>query len=225
LKLFVTTASGPVRKVRITILELDLEDRIEIIQTGWPHTWGTHTVPFRPDFADATPVGRIPALVTDDGIRLTDSSAICDFLNAVYGGYRLCPMEGRERWRIQSVAWLASAVLEAQAARRAETLRKKSDKPHEYSADFEQKMLDRQTRCYQALDEMVEGFRGEPDLGQIAVAAACGISDFRFAEDPWRKNHPGLAAWFDMFRRRPSMIATEPAETPTAPDDPTQIPG
>ena len=225
MKLFVTTASGPVRKVRITIFELGLEDRIEIIQTRWPHTWGTHTVPFRPDFADATPVGRIPALVTADGIRLTDSSVICDFLNAEYGGYRLCPMEGRERWQIQSVAWLASAVLEAQAARRAETLRKKSDKPQEYSADFEQKMIDRQTRCYQALDGMVAGFRSEPDLGQIAAAAACGISDFRFGEDPWRTNHPRLAAWFDVFRRRPSMIATEPAETPTAPDDPTRIPG
>ena len=80
MKLFVTTASGPVRKVRITIFELGLEDRIEIIQTRWPHTWGTHTVPFRPDFAAATPVGRIPALVTDDGIQLTDSSVICDYL-------------------------------------------------------------------------------------------------------------------------------------------------
>jgi glutathione S-transferase len=224
LKLFVTTASGPVRKVRITIFELGLEDRIEIVQTRWPHSWGTRTVPFRPDFAAATPVGRIPALVTDDGIQLTDSSVICDYLNAEWGDHRLCPRDGRERWRIQSVAWLASAVLEAQAARRAETLRKVSDRPMEYSADFELKMIDRQTRCYHALDSMVAEFGAAPDLGQIATAAACGISDFRFGEDPWRSDHPRLAAWYDNFARRPSMIATGPAETPTTPDDPVRIP-
>jgi glutathione S-transferase len=222
-RLFVTTASGPVRKVRITMFELGLQDKIDIIQTRWPHTWGTNTVPFRPDFADATPVGRIPALMTEDGIQLTDSSVICDYLNAEFGEYRLCPRDGRERWKIQSVAWLASAVLEAQAARRAETLRKKSDKPSEYSADFERKMIERQVRCYKTLNAMAEEFREQADLGQIATAAACGISDFRFSEDPWRQENPQLAAWYDMFRRRPSMVATEPAETPTTPDDPALV--
>lgn len=224
MKLFVTTASGPVRKVRITINELGIQNQVEIIQTRWPHTWGTHTVPFRPDFADATPVGRIPALVTDEGIRLTDSSIICDYLNAELGGDRLCPREGIRRWEIQEVAYIATAVLEAQASRRAETLRKKSDKPEEYSADFEQKMLDRQSRCYKALEDMVDRFTTEPDLGQIAVAAACGISDFRFAEDPWREDFPRLAAWYDVFRERPSMAETQPAETPTTPDDPAKVP-
>lgn len=224
MKLFVTTASGPVRKVRITINELGIQDRIEIIQTRWPHSWGTHTVPFRPDFADATPVGRIPALVTGDGIRLTDSTVICDYLNAELGGYRLCPIEGKRRWEIQSVVYIANGILEAQAARRAETLRKKSDKPREYSADFEEKMLHRQSRCYEALEDMVGDFSADADLGQIAVAAACGISDFRFTEDPWRTDYPRLAEWYDIFRKRPSMTATEPAETPTTPDDATRVP-
>ena len=224
MKLFVTTASGPVRKVRITIFELGIENDIEIIQTRWPHTWGTQTVPFRPDFADATPVGRIPALLSDDGIRLTDSTVICDYLNAELGGYRLCPIEGRRRWQIQSVVFIANGILEAQAARRAETLRKKSEKPQEYSADFEMKMLHRQSRCYDALETMVADFCGEPDLGQIAVAAACGISDFRFKEDPWRTDYPRLARWYDIFRKRPSMIATQPEETPTTPDDAVHLP-
>jgi glutathione S-transferase len=224
MKLFVTPASGPVRKVRITIGELGIEDRIEIIQTRWPHSWGTQTVPFRPDFADATPVGRIPALVTDDGIRLTDSTVICDYLNAEHGGYRLCPVDGKRRWEIQSVVFIANGVLEAQAARRAETLRKKSERPQEYSRDFELKMLDRQSRCYQVLEEMCGGFASEADLGQIAVAAACGISDFRFAEDPWRRDFPKLARWYDTFRLRPSMVKTEPQETPTTPDDPARTP-
>jgi glutathione S-transferase len=219
MKLFTTPASSFVRKVTVTIRELGILDQVELVPTRWPHTWGTRTVPFRPDFAEATPVGRIPALVTDDGLRLTDSSVICDYLNAEYGNYRLCPERGKERWRIQSVISIANAVLEAQAFRRAETLRQKSDKPQEYTQDFDDKMIARQDRCYGVLDTMVAQFPAAPDLGQIAVGAACGISDFRF-HDVWRPSYPRLAAWYEVFRQRPSMRATEPAETPTDPDTP-----
>lgn len=217
MKLYVTPASSFVRKVRVSIKELGIEDKFEIIQTRWPHTWGTHTVPFRRDFIETSVAGRIPALLTEEGIRLTDSSVICDYINEKYGNYRLCPASGIGRWKILSVISLGNAVLEAQAFRRAETLRKKSDKPHEYSADFERKMIDRQDRCYKTLDEMVEQWGPGPDLGQIAVGAACGISDFRF-HDIWRPSYPRLARWYEVFRNRPSMRETEPAETPTEPD-------
>jgi glutathione S-transferase len=220
MKLYVTPASSFVRKVRITILELGIEDRFEFIQTRWPWSWGTQTVPFRSDFAAATPVGRIPALVTGDGIHLTDSSVICEYLDAEFGNYRLCPERGSERWRILSVISMANAVMEAQAARRAEQLRLHSDKPQEFSKDFETKMMDRQMRCYGVLDAMAPDFRREPDLGQIALAAACGISDFNTKRwgDIWRPGFPRLTAWFDTFRQRPSMLSTEPAETPRDPD-------
>jgi glutathione S-transferase len=217
MKLYTTPASSFVRKCTVTIRELGILDKFELVPTRWPHTWGTHTVPFRADFADASPVGRIPALVTDDGIRLTDSSVICDYLNAEFGGYRLCPAAGKERWRVQSVISIANAVLESQAFRRAETLRQKSDKPHEYSQDFVDKMIARQDRCYRVLDGMVRDFPSTPDLGQIALGAACGISDFRF-HDVWRPHYPRIAEWYEVFRQRPSMRATEPAETPTEPD-------
>lgn len=217
MRLFTTPASSFVRKCTVTILELGIDHLVERVPTRWPHTWGTHTVPFRPEFADATPIGRIPALVTDDGLRLCDSSVICEYLNAEHGDYRLCPPSGSERWRILAVISIANGILEAQAFRRAETLRQKSDKPQEYSQDFVDKMLARQDRCYRMLDDMVEQFPAPPDLGQIAVGAACGISDFRF-HDVWRPHYPKLARWYEVFRERPAMRATEPAETPTEPD-------
>jgi glutathione S-transferase len=71
MKLFHTPASPFVRKCTVTIKELGLEDQVEIITTKWPHSWGTETVPYRADFLAATPIARIPALVTEDGERLT----------------------------------------------------------------------------------------------------------------------------------------------------------
>jgi glutathione S-transferase len=103
MKLFHTPASPFVRKCSVAIRELGLEDRVEIIPTKWPHSWGTETVPYREDFLAATPIARIPALVTEDGERLTESSLICEYLNDELGYYRLCPQSGRERWHILSM--------------------------------------------------------------------------------------------------------------------------
>ena len=41
MKLFHTPASHFVRKCTVTIKELGLEDRVEIVTTKWPHSWGT----------------------------------------------------------------------------------------------------------------------------------------------------------------------------------------
>ena len=53
MRLYVTPASPWVRRVRVTILELRIEDRFEFVQTKWPHSWGTQTVAVAPDFAAA----------------------------------------------------------------------------------------------------------------------------------------------------------------------------
>lgn len=210
MKLFRTPASPFVRKVMVTILELGLEDRVELVSTRWPHSWATGTVDFAPDFAAATPVGRIPALVTDDGLRLTDSQAICEYLNAEHGNHRLLPPEGPARWRAMEFIAIANATLEAQILRRAETLRH----PPERSEAFIRKMQARGLRCFAAMDAMVDRFGSGPDLMQICAGAACGFVDWRYGADDWRAVAPRLGAWYAGFRERPSMRATEPAETP-----------
>ena len=79
--LFTSPASPWVRRCVVSAAELGLLDRIERVPTRWPHTWATQTTEYTPEFAAATPVARIPALVSDDGLRLSDSHAICDYLN------------------------------------------------------------------------------------------------------------------------------------------------
>jgi glutathione S-transferase len=221
MKLFHTPASHFTRKCTVTIKELGLESQVEIIPTRWPHAWVTETVPYRRDFLEATPIARIPALVTDDEVKLTDSSTICEYLNDELGDYRLCPPRGRERWRILSIVSVATAgIMEAQLMRIAELRRKRpgSPNPEEFSASFVQKMKERQERCFAALEQRHSEFIGDADLGQIAVGCACATSDFRFPEDNWRNVAPNLARWFDKFRERRSMRETQPAETPQEPD-------
>ncbi|WP_201841875.1 glutathione S-transferase family protein [Microvirga zambiensis] len=221
MKLFYTPASHFTRKCTVTIKELGLEARVEIVPTKWPHAWVTETVPYRSDFLDATPIARIPALVTEDGLKLTDSSTICEYLNDELGSYKLCPARGHERWRILSLVSIAtSGIMEAQVMRIAELRRKRPDskQPQEFSSSFVQKMKERQERCFSVLEQRHEEFSGPADLGQIAVGCACATSDFRFPDDQWRRTAPNLARWYDEFRERSSMRETEPAETPQDPD-------
>jgi glutathione S-transferase len=208
MRLYVTPASPWVRRVRVMILELGIEDRFEFVQTRWPHSWGTQTVAMPADFTAATPVMRIPALVTDS-VTLTDSHAICDYLNAEFGGFRLLAREGAARWRALATMALANSVLEAQIMRRAETLRSDAER----SNDFIAKMRDRTFRCFAALEKQLPTFGAAFDLAQITTAVACGYDDWRYGPD-WRGAAPRLAAWYDQVAERPSMKATYPAETP-----------
>lgn len=209
MRLYVTPASPWVRRVVVSILELGIRDRFEFVRTKWPHSWATQTVSVDPAFEAATPVVRIPTLVTDD-VTLTESHAICDYLNGELGGYRLLAREGAARWRALATISIANGIIEAQVARRAELLRAEKER----SNDFIAKMRDRQLRCYTALEKQhLPGFGAAFDLAQITTAVACGYDDWRYGPD-WRGAAPRLAAWFDSVSPRPSLETTKPAETP-----------
>jgi glutathione S-transferase len=207
-RLDVTPASPWVRRVRVSILELGIEDRFEFVQTKWSHKWATQAVVHDPDFLEATPVVRIPALVMPD-FALTDSHSICDYINGEFGGFRLLACEGASRWHALADISIASGIIEAQIARRAELLR---DEP-EKSGDFIQKMRDRELRCFGTLEKRVGDFGEAFDLAQITIAVACGYEDWRYGGE-WRSVAPQLAAWSDIVAKRPSMQVTQPAETP-----------
>ena len=80
MKLFHAAASPFVRKVMITAHELGLVDRMELVQHP-----STPLAP-NPELIAANPVGRVPALVTEDAGVLFDSRVICRYLNHVAGG-------------------------------------------------------------------------------------------------------------------------------------------
>jgi glutathione S-transferase len=51
------------------------------------------------------PLGKAPALVTDEGAVLYDSRVICEYFNAIGHGH-LIPAEGAPRWSVLTTqAW------------------------------------------------------------------------------------------------------------------------
>lgn len=210
MKLFWTPASPFVRKVMVSAIELRLRDRIDIVPTYWPHEWGNRTVPFDKAFVEANPIGRIPTLITDDGVAIPESNWICDYLDSLAQKRTLLPAGGAVRWKCIRALALADGAIEAMIARRAESLRKGADR----SADFLAKQRDRTARCLDAIEREIDSLAGGVTLAQISTGIACGYMDFRYPEDQWRSGRPRLAEWYRAFSARPSMVDTMPAETP-----------
>jgi glutathione S-transferase len=210
-KLFWTPASPFVRKVMVAAIETGLDNRIEIHPTYWPHDWATHTVDFDPAFVAANPIGRIPALITEDGVALAESNWICTYLDSLLDRPQLFPFSGKAHWEMLRLLAIADGAIEAMILRRAETLRH----PPERSDDFIAKQRDRIARCLDQIEIAMPLFAdAAPDMRHIAAAIACSYMDFRYTQDDWRKGRAHLARWYKDFSQRPSMMRTVPGETP-----------
>ena len=101
MKLLSSPASPFGRKVKMTIAIKNLTDKVEAIQVD--ATKGDTSL------NAANPLGRIPALVLDNGDTIHDSHVICEYLDSVGTGPVLVPRAGPERWRTghpKLVAWL-----------------------------------------------------------------------------------------------------------------------
>ncbi|WP_136634436.1 glutathione S-transferase [Pseudooceanicola onchidii] len=199
MKLFHSPASPFVRKVMVTLHETGQVDQVELIPTN------TTAVATDPALKAANPLGKLPALVRDEGPTLVDSRVITRFLNDRAGG-TLYP-EARI-WDVLTLEATADGVMEAGVLMVYETRVRPEDKVFD---GWIEAQWGKAIGGVQAINDRWMGhLNGPVDAGQIAVACALGYLDFRHADRDWRATCPELARWFTQFGERPSMAATAP---------------
>jgi len=198
MKLIYSVPSPYARKARVALIEARLEGRVE---TQALDPWADP-----PGYREQNPLGKVPALLRDDGPPLFQSNVVCEYLDAIGGG-GLYPAVGPARWTALRQLALADGILDASVTARMELMF------HE-PGQISHKLIDRQelsvARALAALEGEAEGLSGAVTIGQIGVACALAYRDFRFADVDWRAGQPRLAAWFAVFAERPSMTATPP---------------
>jgi glutathione S-transferase len=201
MQLFYSPNSPYARKARIIIHELGLKSRVEDVIVSLPAGAKLRAV---------NPLGKIPALILDDGSAIYDSPVICEYLDDVGQG-KFFPRptmlrEAQGRWRALTLQALGDGLADA-VVRRNQEMKVPADRR---SAE----MIERQTKAIEAAfavaDRAAAKFPAEPTIGEIAVACAIGYLDLRVPEDGWRDRYPGLARWLDNFSQRPSVQATKP---------------
>jgi glutathione S-transferase len=195
-----SSPSSPfVRKVRIAAAVLGLADKIAVQETNLN------------DAADSiraqNPLGKIPALVLDDGTTYYDSRVILDYLDHLAGGGRIIPRTGPARFEVLRLQALCDGILDASVLLVYEERYRPADKRVQTWVD---RQADKVARALAALEAAPPQLTPVPDVGQITLACVLGYRDLRFAGS-WRADHPKLVAWLDRFAAQvPAYDATRP---------------
>jgi glutathione S-transferase len=196
--LYYSPASPYARKCRVVLREKKLQARVKeaVAQPlDEPHF-----------VRGLNPLGKVPALVTDTGQLIADSPVICDWLDELGGAPYLTPHEGAERWRVRTMEALADGILDA-----ALTLRMESLRPAEFHyPPNRERQADAINRTLAWLEVEFAQWNGGFDLGDIALGAALGYLDLRFADWGWKARHTTLAGWWTALADRPSFRDTAP---------------
>src|SRR5690606_36514831 len=200
MKLVLNKTSPYARLVLVTAHEAGVGDRIELI---WAEPEDDP-----PELLALNPLGKVPALLTDDGVALVESTCICEHLVAnAPNGAALVPREPAARTAMLRRLGLGRGAIDcafgAVIQRRFDG---NADSP------LSQRWLRALPRTAAAL-ETIYAQRAPataPDLGDLAVAVAFDYIDFRLPEIGWRDSARHLARYVDAVRERPSMHATRP---------------
>ena len=198
MKLIYSAASPYARKARVAAIESGVSDKLELEGIlPWEDPDG---------YRDINPVGKVPALVRDDGPPLYQSNIICEYLDA-QGTTRIYPDIGPARWTALRQIAAADGILDASVGARMEGMFHEGDAVSTAFIDRQEHSV---AMALGQLEAEASDLDGPVTIGQIAVACALAYRDFRFVDVDWRTSRPNLAAWFAEFAQRPSMVETDP---------------
>jgi glutathione S-transferase len=177
------------RKVKLTAAILGLSDQIEIVDAD--------TLNPGDSIRQQNPLGKIPALILEDGDVLYDSRVIVDYLDHLAGGGRVIP-SGPERFTALRDQALADGIMDAALLQVYEGRFRQEDKREpkwvDHQADKVRRGLDHAEAHLSAPGQNLH-------IGQIALACALGYLDLRFG-GRWRESYPKLVTWLADFEPR-----------------------
>jgi glutathione S-transferase len=200
-QLFIATPSPFARKARIALLEKGLAFET-VIDNPWLPATGMPQV---------NPLGKVPALVLDDGSVVHDSSVIVEYLETLDRPPRLLPEPGALRVAHRQIEAIADGVCDAVVLIVLERAREPARRSAEWIARQQRKVeggIAELERLLAGRDAFTAfGF----GLAEIATGCALGYLDLRLPEYGWRPGAPGLARLFTLLGARPSFAATQPS--------------
>lgn len=176
------------RQVKLAAKHLGLMDQISVEQAD--------TTNPEDSLRGQNPLGKIPVLLTTDGIALYDSRVIVDYLDHVAGGGKIVP-SGLAKFTAYTIQSLANGIADAALIQVYE----KRFRPEELqSQDWLDYQADKVRRGMESLEACPPPLVSADDIqvGHIALACALGYQDLRF-EGSWRNAYPALVAWLDKF--------------------------
>jgi glutathione S-transferase len=155
------------------------------------------------------PLGRIPALILDDGFCVFDSTVIAEYVDSLSDSQILIPRDDAiARLRVKRWESLADGIMDSAIVVRNESIRPAEQQNPEIfelhntaigkALEYASQLLGTQIWC--------EG--DAITLADLALVSALLYLDLRQAERDWRGSHKNLLIWFERVSARRSVIVS-----------------
>jgi Glutathione S-transferase len=199
MKLIGSYTSPFVRKISILLLEKNIP--FEFV----------NELPYNAEngVSQYNPLGKVPALVTDEGECWFDSPIIAEYIEQLNIAPDMLPRDPLAALRVRQLESLADGIMDAGLVAVRELARPAAQQS-------EAEMLRQREKISRSLDAL-EGYvkdgtlsADKLNLATIAVACAIGYLNFRRIAPGWCVNRPNLVKLVETLLSRESFARTEP---------------
>lgn len=200
MKLIGSYTSPYVRKISVILLEKGLP--FDFVNDS---PWSEET-----QVPQVNPLGKVPALVADDGEVWFDSPVIAGYLETLATGPALLPADPQAALRVRRLESLADGVTDAAVALVLE-MRREADKRDEAWIVRQRAVLNRGLDALEQHAQARQAMNGDTlNLADIAVACALGYINFRRIAPNWCVDRPALIKLVERLFQRQSFARTTP---------------
>lgn len=197
MKLLGSNTSPYVRKVRLVLLEKNIPHEYAPIS---PHEPGNPVSSFNP-------LGRVPALILDDGFCVFDSPVITDYVDTLNDSPILIPRnEPAVRLRVKRWEALADGIMDSAIMVRIESLRPQEKQDAAIIELHNTAITNALAYASQLLGSKEQCEGNTITLADLALVSALFYLNLRQAERDWSGAHTNLAALFARINVRRSSI-------------------
>jgi glutathione S-transferase len=196
MQLLASNTSPYVRKVRVVILEKHLSDQVQDVLVN--------VFELPENVRAANPLGKVPAILFDDGQSLLGSSLIVEYLDSLGSAPKLIP-EGDARWAVKRWEAIADGILDAAVQVRIEQMLRPLEM--QYAPEI-QRQFDKVNRALEVLESECDQFKNHWHSGSIAIACTLSWLELRFAQLNWRERFPKLDQFEKSCHQHDSYVKT-----------------
>ncbi len=197
MKLYYTVISAFSRKCRILARELDIIQDIEEIITTMRSSDSL--------IMSINPTGKVPALITNEQQLITESYAICNYLEKITNT-NINSDNNNDNWTINGYETVACQVLESIVYRSIEKNNKPKDFIYKETNDYEKFKVN---RALDFLEKKAPEYNFNINRVQITICLAFNTMYRNFPEENWIENRPLLNSLVEAFKQRKSFVDTE----------------
>ena len=184
MKLFYSSLSPYSTKVRMAALYAGLPAESVVVDTNADPA----------ELLAANPLGKIPTLLTDDGLAVYDSRAIMNYIDRQTRG-SLYPRNSVKRTEVDVLEATADGVCDSLLAIVYERRARPEEKIHQPWIDRQWQKVE---RALDHLEANMPRLGKKPNAGLFALAALLRYIDLRFAGN-WQRGRPKLKRFLSRF--------------------------